>query len=131
MGELRYQEGLMKLIAFCFFIIAFVGKAEDWTGFKTCGKYAVRGIVRKSVDRALVIVINEKTASEITFSVPIKEEPILAPYIDRPTVATVTIDNLSKGSKILGHVNNIDLRLPNPLNPADTGVSLISKGQCK
>lgn len=104
--------------------------AADWTGFKGCGLYKVRGVGR-TIKNALVIVVNEKTKSEIIFSLPINNEPTLAPYVDRPLEATVQINKPMNGSKGFGVVQSIKSRLPDPLNPVDTGMSLMTKSECK
>jgi hypothetical protein len=104
--------------------------AADWTGFQGCGLYQVRAIAR-SIKNIPMIVINEKTQSEIVLTLPIENEPTLAPYINRAFLAEVQIEKKMIGPNGKGIVKNIKTRLPDPLNPTDTGIKLITKSECK
>lgn len=104
--------------------------AQEWTGVSDCGLYQVNGVGR-STKAGLVLVVNEKTKSEFTISVPVTNEPFLAPYVDKAMEASVAISKKSLGSKIEGTIKEIKRRIPNPLDPMDTGVKLISKAACK
>lgn len=103
---------------------------ENWTKFNECGLYRSRGIIR-SDKRGLHIVVNEKTQSEITITVPIQNEAMLAPYLDKPVTSIVQLEKLKHGSTVNATVTKIDIRIPHPLTPNDTGVEFISKGACK
>lgn len=104
--------------------------AQEWTGLSGCGIYQVDGVGR-STKEGLVLVVNEKTKSEFTINVPIKNELFLAPYVDKTMHASVEISKKSLGSKIEGTIKEIKRRIQNPLDPMDTGVKLISKAACK
>jgi hypothetical protein len=118
------------LVATILFSFSFHLLADDWTGITDCGSYLIRGITR-STKNGLIIVVNEKTQSEITILVPILNEAMLAPYIDRAITATVTVEKKLPGEKVRGTIQHIKSRNPNPLNPKDTGVSIITKADCK
>lgn len=104
--------------------------AQDWTGISDCGVYQVNAVAR-SVKNGLVIIVNEKTKSEITISVPVQNEAYLAPYVDRAMTASVIFAKKSQGAKVEGTIKEIKSRIPNPINPMDTGIKLISKAECK
>jgi hypothetical protein len=103
--------------------------AADWTGFKGCGLYKVNGVVRfqKNIP---VLIVNEKTRSEITIHVPIKNEPAITSHIDMPVEAQVQLNKAMNGSIGEGEVLSAQNRLPHPLNPMDTGLTFIKKGEC-
>ncbi len=104
--------------------------AESWTGISHCGIYEVKGVAH-STKNGLVIVVNEKTRSEIVITVPILNEAKLAPYIDKAFSAEVLIETIPSGSKVIGTIKDIHSRIPNPLDPKDTGLKMISKAKCK
>ena len=105
--------------------------AQDWAGFSGCGVYEVRGVARM-LKKHLVIVVNEKSQSEITIAVPLKNELFLAPYLDNSLWASVEFQkNKTKKQNLEGLIKEIKSRIPNPLAPDDTGIKLISKVECK
>lgn len=104
--------------------------AEEWTGFSDCGIYQVNGVAR-TTKNGLVIVVNEKTQSELIITVPILNEAKLAPYIDKALAANVVIEQKPSGPKFLATIKEIQSRIPNPLAPKDTGIKIISKVECK
>ncbi len=81
-------------------------READWTGFAGCGLYQVRGVGR-IMNNALVIVLNEKTQSEIVLHLPTINEPLLAPYLDRPLVAELQIDRPMQGTEGKGTIVRI------------------------
>jgi hypothetical protein len=101
------------------------GLAQNWTGISDCGTYEVKGVTR-STKQGPVIIVNEKTQSEFTITVPIQNEATLAPYVDKAIVAEVTFQSPTRGS-----VNKIKTRIPNPLSPKDSGVQMVTKSKCK
>lgn len=103
--------------------------AQDWTGISDCGRYSVRGVGR-TMQHGAVIVVNEKSESEIIVHVPIINEAFLAPYNDRALIATVLIPKVPQESSVEGIIEAIGERIPNPLNPQDTGMRLVEKTVC-
>ena len=96
-----------------------------------CGEYEVRGIVRTK-QAGHEIIINEKTMSELTISVPTSEMLKLAPYVDRPMKAVILLDKKFDGTKgVSNKVISISDRIPDPLRPTDTGLELVKKADCK
>lgn len=96
-----------------------------------CGEYEVRAIVRAG-KTSHQIIVNEKTQSELTLSMPIVERLKLAPYVDSPITAVVTLKKKFDGTK--GEIDNIisiKNRIPDPMKPGDTGLKLIKKTKCK
>lgn len=104
--------------------------AQDWTGVNGCGIYQVKGIGHLG-DKGLTIIVNEKTQSEFQIKVPTLNEAYLAPYIKRPLEAKILIDKKPNGVDVTATIKEIKSRIPNPLNPMDTGIKLISKAKCK
>ncbi len=96
-----------------------------------CGEYEVRGIVRAK-EKGYGIVVNEKTMSEINISLPMKEQLKILPYVDRAMSAVVLLDKRFDGTKGESeNVMSIKTRIPDPLKPADTGLSLLKKTKCR
>ena len=81
---------LVSLLISTTFLSSFANAATLWNGFKGCGMYQALGIGR-STKNGLVIVINEKTQSEIVLTLPIANEATLAPYVDRELNASVIL----------------------------------------
>jgi hypothetical protein len=104
--------------------------AHNWTGVDKCGEYQVNGVARY-LNHTAVIVVNEKSKSEIIIKVPSENSTYLTPYIDKALQATVKFEKEFHISQIEGVIKNINFRLPNPINPTDTGITYISKGECK
>lgn len=124
--------GFMRSGLFCILLMisSSLFSQESWTGITVCGLYSAKGIVRSYKD-GLVINVNEKTKSEIIISVPIMNEPKLAPYLNKAVEASIEFKKLTPHLKLLGTVTQIKSRLPNPIDPSDTGIKLISKGACQ
>lgn len=119
---------LVPLLVFCLFIS--FSQAQDWTKITSCGEYKVRGVARL-IKKSLLIIVNEKTQSEVTIKVPINNEANLAPYLDKPLEATVIFAKNANGPEVSGKIKDVKSRLPDPLNPMDTGINLISKSACE
>lgn len=113
-----------------FIIMTEPGQAQNWTGISSCGTYQVKGIVR-STENGPIIVVNEKSQSEITISVPIPNEVFLAPFEDRAIVASVELTKKFSFANIIGTIKNIKSRNAHPLNSLDTQIVLISKATCQ
>lgn len=114
-----------------FFLLNFESSfGGSWTGFSSCGLYLVKGTVH-SGGKYPVIVLNEKSLSEITITVPIQNEIFLAPYDNRSIEATVEFSKKFEFSKMHGVVKKIKERIPNPLNPEASKIKLISISECK
>ena len=95
-----------------------------------CGEYEIRGIVR-SKEKGYGIVVNEKTMSEINITLPLQVQLKILPYVDRPMTAVVVLDKRFDGTN--GQSDNlisIKTRIPDPLKPDDTGLSLVKKTAC-
>jgi hypothetical protein len=121
----------MRSLFFCFvFLLPSSVFAEAWTGISDCGIYRVKGVAR-STPNGLIIVVNEKSKSEINIKIPEHNEAFLAPYVDKAIEASVKIVNKSQGSSVEGIIMKIASRIPNPINPKDTGIKLSSKALCK
>ena len=121
----------MRLILLPLFLLllSLPAQAQEWTGID-CGTYEVKGVVRSSKN-VLLIIVNEKTKSEIVITVPIPNEALLAPHVDKPILANLVVNSKASGPHFLGTIQEIQARVPNPLSNRDTGMQLIAKTECK
>ena len=95
-----------------------------------CGEYEVRGIVRAK-KTSYEIIVNEKTMSEINISLPLSEQLKLLPYVDRPMSANLVLIKKFDGTKgSADSVISVKNRIPDPLKPGDTGLSLVKPLKC-
>ena len=96
-----------------------------------CGEYKISGVARM-IKNTPYLVINEHTLSEYILSLPISEEPKIAPYINRPFELTALIEKKFNGTKgQIKSLKGITHRIPNPLGQQpDTGLKLIKKITC-
>ncbi|MDO9181712.1 MAG: hypothetical protein Q7U04_04860 [Bacteriovorax sp.] len=112
------------------FLISLPILAQNWTGISSCGTYTANGIVR-TTDNGIILIVNEKTMSELIISVPIPNEIILAPYVDHSVKVTILFLKKHDPIKLEGTVKEIELRVANSIDPQDTGIKLISKNNCE
>lgn len=97
----------------------------------TCGRYSASGVIRAN-DNELSLVINEKTKSEYIISMPMREQAKVAGFIDRDVAAEILVEKKFNGQKVMAYkIDKVELRLPDPLNPASTLFTLIKKLDCK
>lgn len=117
---------MKSILFFLFLTLPQISFAE----LSDCGEYEVRGIVRSN-DKGYGIVVNEKTMSEMTIALPLREQLKILPYADKPMSAVMVLDKKFDGTK--GESDNlisIKNRIPDPLRPADTGLALLKKMEC-
>ncbi len=113
------------------FIILFIPMFASAEILTTCGQYSANGVIR-SKDNELIFVVNEKTKSEYIILMPIREQAKIAGYIDRDVAALILVEEKFNGQKVMAHkIDKVELRLPDPLNPASTLFTLIKKLDCK
>lgn len=110
-----------------FIFICGTTTGREWAGIKKCGSYQLNGIIR-SINSSLVIVLNEKTQSELVIHVDTLSESQLAPYLDQPISA---ISNFDTSNDLKATLSSINARIPNSLSPKDTGARLITARQCR
>lgn len=117
----------MKVTLLLFLITSTLNASE----LSECGEYYLRGVVRPLKD-GLTIVVNEKTQSELQIKTSITESSKLGAFINKPVTATALLTQKFNGTRgFAEQIINADFRLPNPLNPKDTGLKLIKKTECK
>ena len=115
---------------FILLILIFILPQISVAELSDCGEYEVRGVVRAK-ERGYGIVVNEKTMSEINISLPLHEQLKILPYSDRPMTAVLVLDKRFDGTNGLSEsIVSIKNRIPDPLKPGDTGMSLLKKTQC-
>lgn len=96
-----------------------------------CGEYEVKAVVRAG-KVGHEIIVNEKTQSQLTLSMPVLERLKLAPYVDMPITASVVLNQKFDGSKgEIDAIVKIENRIPDPMKPGDTGIKLTKKMDCK
>jgi hypothetical protein len=98
-----------------------------------CGEYNVAGIVRfDKIKNKIFVLVNEKSMSEQIMSFDLLETPKLTPFLNRPL--TLSVQLLSKWDGNTGVATNIvgspKDRIPNPMNPLDTGFELQKELPC-
>ncbi len=94
-----------------------------------CGEYTARGIVRGGV--GISIIVNEKTQSQYTITMPVGLQAQIGSYLNSDVTAKLVIEK--KLSPVKGETKkivSIERRIPNPLNPEDTGLKLNKKMDC-
>lgn len=96
-----------------------------------CGEYSLRGVVRPLKD-GLTIIVNEKTQSELQIKTTIPESSKLGAFINKPVLVTALLTQKFNGTRgFAEQVIKAEFRLPDPLNPKDTGINLEKKVACK
>jgi hypothetical protein len=117
----------MKFFIFLFLIPQLLF-AIDFTG---CGEYSIKGVIRAK-EKGFVMIVNEKTASEITLMLSINEQARIAIFNDASIASIVILDQPFNGTiGIAKKVVTLEKRIPDPLNPSDTGLELVKKMDCK
>jgi hypothetical protein len=122
------MERLLPIFIFLFLSLPI--QAQSWSGVSECGLYQVKGVVHSNPNGP-VIVVNEKSQSEIIISVPLTNEAKLAPYLNRAMVATIQVLKKPIAQSFSATIKAIQSRIPNPLSPQDTGIKIISKEKCQ
>ncbi len=123
---------LMKIILIILIISFKTSSAQANTGSPSlCGDYSVAGVIRL-INHEVILVVNEKTKSEHRIHFPTLEQPKLTPYDDRPVTVKLRLQKIWNGTTGLAQIilERPELRVPNPLQPNDTGFSLISAQKC-
>ena len=120
----------MQRLCFIIFLYSFQLSSAEWTGFNGCGKYSFKGVVRVQKDHRMILVINEKTNSEIIFNTSYKGQIQLASYQDRAVSGEINVVNKMDGPLGEMEVVKIEERIPNPLLPHDTELKFLSSEKC-
>lgn len=114
-----------------YFLILLLVPQISLADLSSCGEYQIRAVVRAS-KVGHDIIVNEKTQSELTLTMPIVERMKLAPYVDRDITAVALLNKKFDGTKgEIDQIISIESRIPDPLSPGDTGLKLIKKTACK
>lgn len=97
---------------------------------ESCGEYTARGIVRAKAD-GIKLIINEKTLSEYVISMPTLEQAKIAGFIDKDVSVSLILNKKTIGQKLeSSEIRSATFRIPDPLNPKDTGFTLIKEVKC-
>ncbi len=96
-----------------------------------CGDYQIEGFVRKEKSSA-IIVINEKSVSEVKIKAAVNWQSKLFAYADQPIKAQIKITKKMDGTRaVLSSIKEIELRTPDPLKNNFEKITLIKKGECQ
>ena len=96
-----------------------------------CGEYTARGVVRAKED-GLKLIVNEKTQSEYVISMDPLAQGQLSGLIDRDALVKLVLDKKLDGQKAtISKIISAKARIPDPLNPEDSGFTLDKKIPCK
>lgn len=116
----------MKYLLLAFFISTTLNANE----LSECGEYKIKGVIRPLKD-GITIVVNEKTMSELKIKTTIIESSQLAAFNNKPVTVTALLDKKFDGTKgFASKIIKTEFRLPDPMNPKDTGVKLEKKVDC-
>lgn len=119
----------MKVL-FLLFILPTIANAGI-AGLSECGEYTIKGVIRP-LPEGLTIVVNEKTQSELKITMPLLEQSKIGGHINKPVTIKALLTTQFDGTKgFTEKIISSELRLPDPLNPKDTGLSLDKKLDCK
>lgn len=95
-----------------------------------CGEYSANGVVRAKSD-GIKFIINEKTLSEFVISLPVLEQMKIAGFVDKDVTIVLLLNKKTIGQKLeSSEIRSATLRIPDPLNPKDTGLSLRKGEKC-
>lgn len=104
------------------------------SAFAECGIHLFKGILRESKTSSLNFhyVVNEQTKSQMTFEFKdVKDLSALMPMLNKPSSFKGKIFKEMDGTKgVVGEIEAINERFPNPLAGADTGIELVTKMKC-
>ncbi|MBC7714455.1 MAG: hypothetical protein H7177_14010 [Rhizobacter sp.] len=95
-----------------------------------CGEYSLKGVVRGGV--GISIVVNEKTMSQYTITMPVDLQGQIGAYLDAAISAKIVLQKkLTPVKGLANKIVSIERRVPDPLNPEDTGLTLTKKKDCE
>lgn len=104
------------------------------SAFAECGIHLFKGVLRESQTSSLKFhyVVNERTKSQMTFEFKdAKDLSALLPMLNKPSSFKGKIGKKMDGTKgVVGEIEAINERFPNPLSGADTGIELVTKMKC-
>lgn len=116
----------MKLLI----LLTILSPTIAYSSLGNCGLYEARGIVR-DIKSNSVLVVNEKTLSETQIHFSIAEQAKILLYENKDVTAKVLLLEKFNGTVGVSEtIIEVNRRIPNPLNPEDTGLTLIAKKDC-
>lgn len=100
-------------------------------GLKSCGIYAFQGIP-KLLDKKMILVLNEKSLSELVIDVSKQDQLIFAPYLNIVTKGELEVTKMTDFKTVTAKFLKLDYGMPNPLNPAKHSfISLKASKKCR
>jgi hypothetical protein len=118
------------LLTFSIFPKDGMSQLKIWS-VKECGRYAIDGVIRKNPPVGLALLVNEKSKSEMKFTITPNELSKTVLYIDKSVSLDATILKLNGTLGEISSIENLKLRMPDPLHPdLDSGFVLSKKMEC-
>lgn len=135
LAEKLFSRANMKMLLINLFILLSqntFGQEEFLATPDKCGEYKISGMVQ-IVDDDIVIVVHAKSKSQIILSVPLTQQVAIGHYLFRDFSINALLNEKFDGTygKIATFTGPGELRVPDPLNPKDTGFQLIKEQSCK
>ena len=101
-------------------------------GLNSCGEFEFRGVPQID-DKEMIVVINNKSKSEIRILIPLSEQSRITPYLKHTVEGKIKISkikNLWRGEAI--ELKDIRLIVPDPLNPSiNSFLKIIKSKKCQ
>jgi hypothetical protein len=115
---------MKAIVMLASFFLSSILFAQDFRG---CGDYLFRGVLKEDK-----YIVNEGTKSEMVFELIDNEDFLkLSAFLNMPSSFKGSIIKKMDGTKgVVKGSTEIFRRFPNPLNPKDTGITLIKKSVC-
>lgn len=125
----------MKYLIPIFLQLIFINQTfavESQFLIKDCGRYHIRGIIRKDPKSSVLLVVNEKTKSEYRFKPKDGELHKFVGIIDSEIKLDVQIVSLDGTAGVVAYPSNIDREVPDPLNTNHKlSFELMEKKKCE
>lgn len=100
-------------------------------GVKSCGIYEFQGVPKIQANQ-MILIINEKTLSELSISIPKKDEPRFAPFLNLTTKGKLEIHQFKDYKTVNAKAfSDLDYAVPNPLKSTDHSyITLKTRRSC-
>lgn len=124
----------MRFLIFIIFVLSFALSFNTFAsiGLNSCGEYAFKGTPQID-DKQMVVIIKEKSKSEIRLVVPLAEQSKITPYLKLTIEGRLTLSkiyHLWKGE--VTQLKDIKLTVPDPLHPhKNSFLNLIKSKKCQ
>lgn len=120
----------MSLILWILLLVPTVTYANS-LGVESCGIYEFQG-VPKIQAKQMILVLNEKTLSELSIPIPKKDEPQFAPFLNLTTKGEVEINQFKDFKTVTAKTfSKLDYAVPNPMKSTEHSyITLKARRSC-